>query len=227
LASREIGVFTPAQLRRSWASTLHYERTSGVQADRSAEYAPPDAILFRNDSGHEIPAYGVMQMTDTVEEGYGNYLKVVRPYTYTAVMTPFLFNSDRAVPDGEFGTAQCGPIFRAIKDASTLTPGVRMSPSASAFTMTKGSVYVYLGEDDVVEDCIRVMSCETSMLAVATSGIPANGSATVTSKIPTAGDWTTGGTTYTARNPSSTAIPSSALVICFPVDAKWVAVEIC
>lgn len=168
-----------------------------------------------------------MQISGCVEEGYGNYVTVVRPFTYSVVMTPFLFNNDRAVPDGEFGTAQCGPIYRAIKDASTLTAGVRMSPSASAFTMTKGSIYVYLGADDVATDCIRIMRCETSILAVATSGIAGNSSGTVTARLPTAGGWTAGSVTYTAYNDSSTAIPSSAKVVCIPIDARWHAVEIC
>jgi len=65
-------------------------------------------------------------------------------------------------------------------------------------------------------------------LAIAGSGgIAANSSGTVTAKQPASGNWTSGSVTYTAWNPTSVAVSSNAVVMIFPVDAKWVAVEVC
>jgi hypothetical protein len=65
------------------------------------------------------------------------------------------------------------------------------------------------------------------LLAVAGSGIGANTSGTVTAKAPASGNWTAGTITYTAWNPTGVAIASAANVLLFPVDAKWLAVELC
>lgn len=227
MPDRQIGVFDPSQSRRVWDATLRVERM------REAGPSPgvinlPAPIVFRNDSGHEIPPYGCFQVAGTEEIGSSNYLLAVRPIQWTgAAVGPFFFNSPRAVPDGDYGNCQAGPVYRTISDGTSLTVGMRIGPVDSSFEVGKGCLYKYLGPDDVATDCIRIVSDETSLLAVAGSGIPSNGSGTVTAKLPASGDWTAGSVTYTARNPSSTAIPSNALVMCFPVDAKWAAVEIC
>ena len=82
-------------------------------------------------------------------------------------------------------------------------------------------------DDDIDTDIIKVERCETPLLAVATSGISANSSGTVTAKQPASGNWTAGSVTYTAWNPTGVAISSSALCLIYPVDAKWVALELC
>jgi hypothetical protein len=227
MSDYQIGVTSPERMQRMWAATLQVERMRDRRPQETVVNLPVP-LYFRNDSGHEIPPYGCCQVLDTAEIGNQNYLLAGRPIAWTgAVVGPFFFNGPRAVPDGDYGNFQPGPIYRAIGDGTTLAVNTRVGPVDASFDVGKGCLYSVLGPDDLVDECIRLVDNTTSMLAVAGSGIPANGSGTVTSKIPTAGDWTTGGTTYTARNPSSTAIPSSALVICFPVDAKWVAVEIC
>jgi hypothetical protein len=227
MSDRQFGVFDPTQQRRVWDATLRVERMREMGPPPGVVNLPAP-IVFRNDSGHEIPPYGCFQVTDTEEIGNSNYLLAGRPILWTgAVVGPFFFNSPRAVPDGEYGNCQAGPVYRAISDGTSLTVGTRIGPVDASFEVGKGCLYSYLGDDDVVADCIRIVSNETSMLAIAGSGIAANGSGTVTAKVPASGDWTAGSVTYTARNPSSTAIPAAALVICFPVDAKWVAVEIC
>jgi hypothetical protein len=184
--------------------------------------------LFRNDSGHTIPAYGCFQASGTVEDGDQNYITAVRPISWTgAVVGPFFFNGPYEVLDGEYGNAQLGPVFRAIKDGTTLSVGMRLGPASGSFEMGKGCLYSYIGEDDVETDCIRIISNETPLLAQSSTIIPANGSGTVTVRVPSSGGWSAGTVTYSARNDSATDIQSDKRVMIFPVDAKWHAVEIC
>jgi hypothetical protein len=223
----QISTFNAEQGPRVWAATLRVERMRDLQPQPPVINLPAP-IVFRNDSGYEIPPYGCIQVTGTVEIGDQNYLLAGRPISWTgAVVGPFFFNSPRAVPDGEYGNCQPGPVFRTISDGTSLPVGVRVGPIASAFTVGKGCLYSVLGADDVATNCIRIVSNETPIIAIATTGIAANSSATVTKKDPAAGDWVAGTVTYTAWNPSGTIIPAAALVKCFPVDAKWSAVEIC
>lgn len=156
------------------------------------------------------------------------YIEVDRPFDYTAsVMGPFLLNGPGECLRDEIGTAQWGPIFRATKDSSTYTTGTRMGPVASSFDLSKGCLFTFIGDDEQETDLIKVIACETPLLAVATSGIGANTSGTVTAKAPASGNWTAGSVTYTAWNPTGVAIGSAAPVLLFPVDAKWLAVELC
>jgi hypothetical protein len=156
------------------------------------------------------------------------YIEVDRPFDYTeSVMGPFLLNGPGECLQDEIGTAQWGPVFRATKDSATYTTGTRMGPVASSFDLSKGCLFTFIGNDEQEVDLIKVIACETPLLAVATSGIGANSSGTVTAKAPGSGNWTAGSVTYTAWNPTGVAIGSAALVLLFPVDAKWLAVELC
>jgi hypothetical protein len=156
------------------------------------------------------------------------YIEVDRPFDYTdSVMGPFLLNGPGECLRDEIGTAQWGPVFRATKDSATYTTGTRMGPVASSFDLSKGCLFTFIGDDEQEVDLIKVIACETPLLAVATSGIGANTSGTVTAKAPGSGNWTAGSVTYTAWNPTGVAIGSAALVLLFPVDAKWLAVELC
>jgi hypothetical protein len=188
----------------------------------------PTPIYFLNKSTATIPAYGCIQMNGASEIDGTTYIEVTRPFDYSnSVVGPFLLNGPgECIPD-EIGTAQWGPIFRAKKDSSTYTTGTRMGPKASAFELEKGCLFSYIGNDEQEDDLIKVIACETPLLAVAGSGIGANTSGTVTAKAPASGSWTAGTITYTAWNPTGVAIASAANVLLFPVDAKWLAVELC
>jgi hypothetical protein len=103
-----------------------------------------------------------------------------------------------------------------------------MGPKASAFELEKGCLFTFIGDDEQEDDLIKVIACETPLLAVAGgSGIAGNSSGTVTAKQPASGNWTAGSVTYTAWNPTSPSIGANATVMIFPIDAKWVAVELC
>ena len=223
----EIGYFTPGQADRVWRNALAFEKMASVGA-KTDRPITPTPISFVNKSGATIPPYGCIQITGTEETGGRNYLEVKRPFDYAGVMGPFLVNGDREVVADDYGTAQWGPIYRIKTDGTTLAVGTRIGPNASSFEVGKGCLFTCLGDDDIEEDVIRVMACETPLLAVAgAGGIPANGSGTVTAKVPTSGNWTSGSVTYTAYNPFTAVVTANADLILFPIDARWVVVEVC
>jgi hypothetical protein len=225
--AKEIGVYTPKQAKRIWDSVQAFERMGSTSAAMAIPYTPTP-IYFVNKSTATIPAYGCVQMVGSSDIDGTTYIEVKRPFEYAnSVMGPFLLNGPGECLPDEIGTAQWGPIFRAKKDSATYSTGTRMGPKASAFELEKGCLFSYIGDDEQEDDLIRVIACETPLLAVAGSGIGANTSGTVTAKAPASGIWTAGTVTYTAWNPTGVAIASAASVLLFPVDAKWLAVELC
>jgi len=225
--AKEIGVYTPKQAKRIWESVQAFERMGSTAPSMAIPYTP-SPIYFLNKSTATIPAYGCIQMNGASDIDGTTYIEVTRPFDYSnSVVGPFLLNGPGECLPDEIGTAQWGPIFRAKKDSSTYSTGTRMGPKASAFELEKGCLFTFIGDDEQEDDLIRVIACETPLLAVAGSGIGANTSGTVTAKAPTSGNWTAGAITYTAWNPTGVAIASAASVLLFPVDAKWIAVELC
>jgi hypothetical protein len=223
----EIGAFTPERARRIWQATLAFERGIDVAStDMRPAIDPP--IYFVNRSSETIPPYGCMQINGTVEVGGQNYLEVTKAFDYTSsVMAPFLLNGHYEVDADDLGVAQSGPVFRALTDGTPYACGTRLGPTANAFTLTKGSSFTAISADDIGENIIKVIACETPLLAKASSGIEPNSSGNVTAKLPGTGNWSTGTITYTAWNPTATRISNNATVIIFPIDSKWVAVELC
>ena len=225
--AKEIGVYTPKQAKRIWESVQAFERMRSASATMAIPYTPTP-IYFINRSTATIPAYGCVQMNGASEIDGTSYIEVTRPFDYSnSVVGPFLLNGPGECLPDEIGTAQWGPIFRAKKDSATYSTGTRMGPVESSFNLTKGCLFTFIGIDEQSEDLIKVIACETPLLAVAGSGIGANSSGEVTAKAPTSGNWAAGTITYTAWNPTGVAIASAATVLLFPVDAKWLAVELC
>ena len=196
----EIGYFTPSEADRVWKAVKAFERGS---ADSTATERgnSPSPIYFKSVSAEVIPPYGCIQMVGTEELAGRNYILVDRPIDYTAsVMGPFLLNGPNEVEANGLGTAQMGPVYRAISDGGAYSVGTRFGPVASSFELSKGPLFSYIGDDDLVEDCVRVIACETPLLAVAGgSGIADHvsicsnarigGRSGVTRDITTAGDY--------------------------------------
>ena len=226
--AKEIGVYTPKQAKRIWESVQAFERMGSTAPSMAIPYTPTP-IYFVNKSTATIPAYGCVQMVGSSDIDGTTYIEVKRPFEYAnSVMGPFLLNGPGECLPDEIGTAQWGPIFRAKKDSATYSTGTRMGPKASAFELEKGCLFTYIGDDEQEDDLMKVIACETPLLAVAGgSGIAGNSSGTVTAKQPASGNWTAGSVTYTAWNPTSPSIGANATVMIFPIDAKWVAVELC
>jgi hypothetical protein len=225
--AKEIGVYTPKQAKRIWDSVQAFERMGSTSATMAIPYTPTP-MYFVNKSTATIPPYGCVQMVGSSDIDGTTYIEVKRPFEYaSSVMGPFLLNGPGECLPDEIGMAQWGPIFRAKKDSATYTTGTRMGPVESSFDLSKGCLFTYIGDDEQEDDLVKVIACETPLLAVATSGIGANTSGTVTAKAPASGNWTAGTVTYTAWNPTGVAIASAANVLLFPIDAKWLAVELC
>ena len=225
--AKEIGVYTPKQAKRIWESVQAFERMGSTSAAMAIPYTPTP-IYFVNKSTETIPPYGCVQMVGASDIDGTTYIEVKRPFEYAnSVMGPFLLNGPGECLPDEIGTAQWGPIFRAKKDSATYSTGTRMGPVDASFDLSKGCLFTFIGDDEQEDDLIKVIACETPLLAVAGAGIGANTSGTVTARAPSSGNWTAGTITYTAWNPTGVAIASAANVLLFPIDAKWVAVELC
>lgn len=223
----EFGVFTPDQCRRIWKATMAFERQNPPDK-RIRDIIDYNPIYYRNDSGQTIPAYSIVQIEDTVEDSDKNYVKVIKPVTWTgAVVGPFLFSGTRDVEADKFGVAQNGPVYKVKKDGTITEINTRCGPKNGQWTISKGSMYTYIGDDALETDLIKVVDNHCPILGITNEEIPANGEGEVTKKDPSSGDWVAGTVIYDARNPSSTAIPSGVLVMLFPIDAKWAAVSIC
>jgi hypothetical protein len=228
VAQKDIGYYSPSLAKRIRDNSFAWERERAAKPNEIRQ-STPDPIYFYNASTATIPAYGCIQKVGMETIDGQSIIKVDRPIDYTASVTgPFLLNGPAEVAANGLGTAQWGPIFRAKKDSATYTTGTRMGPVDASFNLSKGCLFSYIGNDEQEDDLIRVIACETPLLAiVGASGIAGNSSGTVTAKQPASGNWTTGSVTYTAWNPTSPAIGANATVMIFPIDAKWVAVELC
>jgi len=227
MADEDYGVFSPADCQRIWRTVKEFERLNPLMR-RLPDIVDPTPIYYRNDSGETIPAYSIMQIEETVEDEEKNYVKIVKPTEWTgAVVGPFLFSGTRDVEDGKYSVAQSGPVFQVKKDSTALVVNDRVGPVSGQWTVGKGSLYTYIGTDALETDLIKLVVNHTPIIGIADEELPGGGEGDVIKKDPSSGDWVAGSRLYVARNPSPTAIPSGALVMLFPVDAKWAAIQIC
>jgi hypothetical protein len=223
----EIGAFTPERARRVWQATLAVERGIDAPTTDLKQFVQAP-IYFVNKHTSTIPPYGIIQKIATEEIGDQNYIHVTRPFIYTgSVIGPFLINGPREVEPEDLGVAQNGPIYRAYMDSTAYATGTRIGPKVDSFLAGKGCLYTFIGTDDIDTDIAKLIACETPLLAITSGAISGGSSGNAVAKVPTSGDWTAGSITYLVWNPSVTTIASGRLVMIFPVDAKWAAIEIC
>ena len=225
--SEAVGVFKKTTAQKLVEMIRWWERLP-KNAGPDVEFPVDGGIYFKNNSGVEIPAYGVMQASGT-EENILNYLTVERAYDYTACQGVTLFNGPFSVPDGEFGTAQNGPVYIAVHDAAiTYNVGDRMGWKSGAFTLALGAPLVYLGTDDVITNGCRVMFDHSCMAGQSVSAIAAGASGTVRRRKAGGSGFTTDTTrSYTAFNDSGTEVAADSRILMFPIDGRWVIVEVC
>lgn len=220
--SDEYGLFTTVQAERIWKATRAFERMNPASSEPQA-LIQDEPIYFRNDSGEVIPAYSIVQAINTVDDAGKNYLIVDKPIdTSTALTDRFYFNGPREVEVDGFGIAQRGPVYRVKKGSVTLVAGMRLGPKPSEWTISKGEMFSYLGDDDVDADIIRVDRNESLRLAIATTGIPARVGSTLGSATVAAKHLTISGSnrviadsaqTYTAYNLAGTAVAAGAYIL--------------
>jgi hypothetical protein len=213
------------------------ERNAEFILDQAMLYAkdrgvrPPDDLQFNrkpthfyNDTGHEIPPYGVLQVK-TVRDVATTFHDVKRPYDYDACQTTMLINGPYAVAVSERGTAQDGPVYRVIHDGGTYAVGDRLGWTANSFQVSLGCLLVNLGADMVTENCLRVAFDYSAMTAVANGAI--SGTGLVHRRKRTIGGFTTDTSKSYPVVSDSSAIASGARVHCWPCDGVFIAVEVC
>lgn len=225
----EIGFFTPEQLRRVWAQTLRMEQQSPARPD---DFLPleTEPILFVNDSGHEIPPYGIMQAKNTYDQpGGANYVSVVRPFDYAANQSIVLVNGPTAVPDGEYGSAQLGPLFRVVHDgAESYGVGDRLGWVSGSFLAGLGALFRVVGVDDITDDCLRVMFDQSVASMQSFGAIAAGSSGLAYLRDPSSETWTTDTSKeYPVFNDSGSNIADNTRMIGLPTDGRFLVVEVC
>lgn len=159
------GAYSP-EVARMVLETVRYLRDNGFVIPgerRPVQQLPPEAgIYIRNDGASEIPAWGCVEVTGSVEVGDQTYIKVVKP-TSSAVL--YLFNGPAPVPVNKFGIAQKGPVYRVYKNTGTVTLGNRWKPTSGQYYLTKGTgSFVVIGADNLGDDVFRVVRDDVARL---------------------------------------------------------------
>lgn len=216
---KRIAAFTPEQAARTWEATEAYERMLGGSAP-GLDYLPGErGILFRNDSGEEIPPYGLMHITGTVDDKF-NYVTVTKPSSSNLVRSKLLVNGPEPVADGREGTAQAGPIFRVIHDGLiAYQAGDRVGYKSDSFLAGLNPTFLVLGDDDLEEDMIRVMYDDSELRGVAAGTITSVAAGDVTVSTPTT-------RTHKAKTIGS-SILSGTNVRLGSENGEWTALEVC
>lgn len=224
-----IGAFNPDQAQRVWAATLAHERGRPTRPnDRLFNEQEP--ILVRNTSGHTIPPFGLMLPKTCFDQPSSyNYIDVVRPFDYDANLAIVLVNGFKEIPDNEFGTAQNGPVFRVTHDDSiTYNVGDRLGCVNSSFFAGLGPLFRVLGEDDIADNCLRVMSDFSIMMGQSVLSIADGASGVIRRRVLGSGGWTTDTSkSYPARNDTGTSIDAASRLIAMPCDGIFSIVQVC
>lgn len=140
-------------------------------------YNTPAPVLVYNDSGFAVPAYGLMQMTTTLDEDGRNYVKIKRPIDSTLLRCPLLINGPTEIAIGGYGSAQLGPVFRLLHDGGTYVAGDRLGALEDSFEATYGALFSVIGADTVLGSessdpkIVRVMF-DTSPFKGKTKSVP-------------------------------------------------------
>lgn len=224
-----IGAFTPDQAQRVWASTLAHERGRPTRPDNRL-FNEQEPILVRNTSGHTIPPFGLMQPKVCFDASASyNYIDVVRPFDYDANQAIVLVNSFNEIEDEDYGTAQNGPVFRVTHDDSiTYNVGDRLGCVDASFLAGLGPLFRVLGEDDISENCLRVMLDFSVMMGQSILPIADGASGVIRRRVLGSGGWTTDTTkSYPARNDTGTSIDASSRLIAMPCDGIFSIVQVC
>lgn len=216
-----IGVFRPETARKILQATQAWERSPAtVGSDDTPTGRLP--IVFRNNSGHEIPPYGLVQ-ADGLYAGTISHINVIRPFSQSSVSTVPLINGPVAVPDGKFGTAQNGPVYRVKHDgALTYQAGDRLGWKADSFLATLGCLLVVLSADEVLEDCVKVMFDSSTMFGVAAATLTSSTAGNVTVATPYSPV-----TRMHKAKTKGASVSSGTSVIMYAAAGEWIAMEYC
>lgn len=114
-----------------------------------------------NNSGEEIPSYACIQITGTEEQSdsaaHQNLLIGEKPKDDTGENGWYAFNGFAPIADGEIGIVYDGPLVRSLVTGS-YDAGELLSPEVDSWYLTEGSLYVYAGPDDILDDVHKVFT---------------------------------------------------------------------
>lgn len=185
--------------------------------------------VFRNVSGHTIPAYGLIQPKTTYEDALG-YVDVVRAfdYTYETLSIP-LVNGPFEVPNNEFGTAQSGPVFRIKHDGLVVySTGDRIGWKADSFEAQLGCLFRIIGDEFVGTNIVKAVFDQSAQMGQSAAAIAAGSSGNAYIRHASSGGFTTNsGKTYTAFNDTSVQIPNNVRIMLWPSEGRFIAIEVC
>lgn len=157
--SQRIGVYDP-DTARIVLETVRYLRASGFvitpPAGGSQVVQPAPDIYIRNDSGAEIPPWGCVQTSGTVDAGGQNYVTVTKPVDAVGSAGWYLFNGVAPIANGEYGVAYDGPLVRMLTDGTSVSCGAMWQPVVGAYTVTDGGeLFTAVGDDDIGSNVMR------------------------------------------------------------------------
>ncbi len=187
-------------------------------------------IYLKNLETTIIPAYGIVQVNGCVEEVAGGktYLQVKRPFDFDSTQSILVVNGPREIEAEGFGVAQKGPVFRIKTNGTTLATDDRIGATLSSYLASLGAVFRVLGDDDIDTNIVQAVVDSTPCMGESISSIVSGSIGNVYMRKPTSGGWSTDTSKqYTAYNDTPTDIAGSKRLILFPVDGRFVAVEVC
>ena len=125
------------ELTARWATEQARLRTGTQDAGKpsTVRETPEERLLFRNDSGETIPAYGILRVTGYVEANGRNMVTVTKP---TAVVGSFIANGREPVLANEYGYGFTGPVVRVAYHSSD-SPNAGNVYGVDGFTARKYS----------------------------------------------------------------------------------------
>jgi len=228
MAVDEYSVLRSSTARRLIDLLQQYERDPVEKGnDLGREARVP--IVFRNVSGHTIPAYGLMQAKTTYEDALG-YIDVVRAYDYTyETLSIPLVNGPFEVADDGFGTAQTGPVFRVKHDgAIAYSTGDRIGWKTDNFEAQLGALFRIVGDEFVGTNIVKAVFDQSAQMGQSAAAISAGSSGNVYVRHASSGGFTTNtGKTYTAWNDTSVQIPNNVRIMLWPSEGRFIAIEVC
>lgn len=153
-----IGAFTP-ETARDLLQAVQALRSSGWLVPgavhsllQSLPLLQPRRIYVLNDSDDDVPPYGCMQVTGTVELDGQNYLLVDIPADTDGTSGNYLFNDHELIEPGQEGVAQSGTVnLRAFVDTQSITAGTKYRPTVNQWYLTEDAAGQFLGNgpDDI------------------------------------------------------------------------------
>lgn len=187
-------------------------------------------VPFRNDSGAEMPAYGVARITGSVTVNGEKILTATKPDTTFA--SEYIANGEEVVPDGKVGSGYLNNPPYLLYDSGTPAWGEYWGPKPSQWTLSKGypattrvrSLYDSTNKwiEGSFSPIVTVIGKAGSDIAALSSETP--GSGTVTAWYNNAGTFAATTFTFTGYNFSASVITASKYTVYNLVNGIWVAV---